>query len=118
MATTEQVPSRRPPAPDRLIAKERYTSQEFLNRELDKMWSKVWQIACLDSDIPNPGDYYEYRIGLESILVVRGLDEQVRAFMNVCQHRGRLIKQGCGHSTELRCPFHGWTWNLDGTLSD
>ncbi len=119
MAVTEKQPAaRRPPAPGRLLAKERYTSQEFLNKELQKMWSKVWQIACIESDIPNPGDHYEYRIGMDSILVLRDLTGQVRAFKNVCQHRGRMIKLGCGHSMELRCPFHGWTWNLDGTIAD
>jgi phenylpropionate dioxygenase-like ring-hydroxylating dioxygenase large terminal subunit len=118
MATTEQPTSRRPPAPTQLIAKERYTSQEFLNSELDTMWSRVWQIACLESDIPNPGDYCEYTIGLESVLVVRGFDGVVRAFLNVCQHRGRQLRQGAGNTHQLRCPFHGWTWNLDGTLAE
>lgn len=118
MATTEQPTSRRPPAPAQLIAKERYTSQEFLNSELAKMFSRVWQIACLESDIPNPGDYHEYKIGLESVLVVRGSDGVIRAFLNVCQHRGRQLRQGCGNAHQLRCPFHGWTWNLDGTLAE
>jgi nitrite reductase/ring-hydroxylating ferredoxin subunit len=116
-AVSAQPSALRPPAPPQLIPKERYTSQEFLDLELSKMWSMVWQIACMDSDIPNVGDFYTYDIGKESILVVRESADVVRAFHNVCQHRGRPLKQGCGTTRELRCGYHGWTWNLDGTLA-
>jgi phenylpropionate dioxygenase-like ring-hydroxylating dioxygenase large terminal subunit len=118
MTTTEQLPARRPPAPAELIPKERYTSREFHDKELAKMWSRVWQIACLDSDIPNVGDYATYEIGLESVLIVRESEDVISAYLNVCQHRGRRIMQGCGHARQLRCQFHGWTWNLDGTLAE
>jgi phenylpropionate dioxygenase-like ring-hydroxylating dioxygenase large terminal subunit len=113
-----RLPTTRPPAPTDLLDKQRYLSQEFADAELARMWSKVWQIACMDSDIPNVGDYYEYTIGRESILVVRTgpADDEVVAYHNVCQHRGRPLKQGCGNAEKLQCPYHGWTWNLDGSL--
>jgi phenylpropionate dioxygenase-like ring-hydroxylating dioxygenase large terminal subunit len=107
---------RRPPAPTQLIPKERYLDKAYLELELQKMWSKVWQVACLDSDIPNVGDFYEYQIGLESILVVRSAEDTISAFHNACQHRGRPLKSGCGTVAELRCPYHGWTYALDGSL--
>jgi phenylpropionate dioxygenase-like ring-hydroxylating dioxygenase large terminal subunit len=112
-----QLPTVRPAAPTNLLAKDRYLSDEFAMAELTKMWSRVWQIACMDADIPNVGDYYEYRIGRESVLVVRETDDSVRAYHNVCQHRGRPIKQGRGNAQQLQCPYHGWTWKLDGTIA-
>jgi phenylpropionate dioxygenase-like ring-hydroxylating dioxygenase large terminal subunit len=113
-----EIPSGRPPAPTRLIPKERYTSGEYLDRELKKMWPRVWQVACMDTDIPNAGDFYEYQIGQESVLVVRESADTLRAFHNVCQHRGRPLKQGCGNVSQFRCPYHGWTYALDGRLTD
>jgi nitrite reductase/ring-hydroxylating ferredoxin subunit len=80
------------------------------------MWSRVWQLACMESDIPSVGDYYEYEIGDQSVLVVRESEDRVRAYHNVCQHRGRRLRSGQGNSAMLRCPYHGWTWGLDGRL--
>jgi len=117
MAITEARPSaRRPPAPVGRIARDRYTSPEFFAEEMERVWPRTWQLACLDSDIPNVGDYYEYEIGPYSILVVRTAADEIRAYQNVCMHRGRKIKSGQGNSDRLRCPYHSWTWNLDGTL--
>ena len=113
-----RLPTVRPAAPTDLLDKQRYLSGDFLLAEVTKMWSKVWQIACMDSDIPGVGDYYEYRIGRESILVVRVAPDQIKAYHNVCQHRGRPIKQGRGNAQRLQCPYHGWSWNLDGSLRD
>lgn len=96
----------------------RYTSQEFFDREMELMWRRTWQWACREEHIPEPGDYYVYEIGKYSIIVIRGEDMDIRAFYNVCQHRGTKLRwhQGVGHAREVRCPFHGWTWNLDGSL--
>lgn len=93
----------------------RYTSPEFLRREYTSMWSRVWQMACREEDIPEPGDYHVYDIGTTSVLIVRQPDGGIRAFQNVCLHRGRLLKERSGHAQFLRCPFHAFTWNLDGT---
>jgi phenylpropionate dioxygenase-like ring-hydroxylating dioxygenase large terminal subunit len=101
------------------IPKERYTSREFARLELERMWPYVWQLACRESDVANPGDYYEYRIGEESILIVRERSERLHAFYNVCQHRGNRLREGRGNCrSELRCPYHWWCYNLDGSLKD
>jgi phenylpropionate dioxygenase-like ring-hydroxylating dioxygenase large terminal subunit len=101
-----------------LFGKDCYISPEWHRREVERLWGKVWQLACLEQDIPNTGDHLEYVIANQSILVVRDADGGVRAFFNVCRHRGSRLKVGCGHSKEIRCSFHAWAWNLDGTLKD
>jgi phenylpropionate dioxygenase-like ring-hydroxylating dioxygenase large terminal subunit len=118
IAEEARTDARRPAPPSHLIDPKAYTDPERLRLEFDRLWSKVWQVACLDTDIPNPGDYYEYVIGNWSIVVVRQADGNLKAFHNVCAHRGRRIKSGCGHSDSLQCPYHLWTWNLDGTLAN
>jgi nitrite reductase/ring-hydroxylating ferredoxin subunit len=117
-ARSQRPGERRPPAPTRTIGAERYTSPEFLRREFEHVWSKVWQLACLGSDIPEVGDHHLYEIGRASILVVRSAPDTIQAFHNVCLHRGRKIKTSCGNSAELRCPYHSFTWALDGTLKE
>ncbi|HVA82440.1 MAG TPA: aromatic ring-hydroxylating dioxygenase subunit alpha [Candidatus Binataceae bacterium] len=101
------------------IPKERYTSRKFARLELEKMWPHVWQLACRETDVANPGDYYEYRIGEESILIIREQAERLRAFYNVCQHRGNRLREGQGNChSEIRCPYHWWCYNLDGSLKN
>lgn len=97
---------------------ERYRSREFHDLEVEKVWKKVWQFACREHDIPEAGDHTLYEIADLSVLIVRGHDMQIRAFPNSCLHRGRALKDHPGRSDELRCPFHGWAWNLDGTLKE
>jgi choline monooxygenase len=96
----------------------RYTSPAFARREHERMWKRVWQMACRAEDIPVPGDFVEYTIGDQSFLVVRGDDGAIRAFANVCRHRGNTLKSGAGHCREIRCRYHGWCWALDGRLAD
>ncbi|MDJ0847914.1 MAG: aromatic ring-hydroxylating dioxygenase subunit alpha [Myxococcota bacterium] len=96
---------------------ERYVSPEFHRVEVEKIWRKVWQMACREEEIPEVGDRVVYDIADHSIVVVRSAPDQVRAFHNVCLHRGRQIVQTPGGGDRLRCPFHGWAWNLDGTLA-
>ncbi|MAI80639.1 MAG: iron-sulfur protein [Deltaproteobacteria bacterium] len=95
---------------------DRYTSQAFHDLEFEKIWKKVWQFACREEQIPEVGDHQIYDIGKLSILIVRGQDAIIRAFHNTCLHRGRALKDRPGRSLQLQCPFHGWTWNLDGSL--
>lgn len=100
------------------VPTERYTSAAFARREQDRLWKRVWQMACRAEDIPNPGDFIEYTIGDQSFLVVRGDDGAIRAFANVCRHRGNTLKEGRGSCTRIRCRYHGWSWQLDGRLAD
>ena len=99
------------------IPKQRYTSADFARLEWERMWTKVWLLAGRESDIPEPGDYFSFEIGGESILVIRQDDGGIAARYNVCKHRGnRLREPGRGHASEFQCPFHGWRYALDGTL--
>jgi nitrite reductase/ring-hydroxylating ferredoxin subunit len=98
------------------IAVERYTSAEFHQLEVDKVWTKVWQMACREEDIPEVGDHLSYDIVGRSILVVRSAPDVIEAFHNVCPHRGRRLKETRGRDVELRCAFHGFAWQLDGCL--
>ena len=97
---------------------DRYTSREFHDLEVEKVWKRCWQFACREEQIPEPGDHVVYEIAEIGVLVVRGEDRVVRAFANTCLHRGRALKDGPGRSEAIRCPFHAWTWNLDGSLKE
>ncbi len=100
------------------LAAGRYTSPDFFRREVEKMWPNVWQFAARDEDMPEPGDVVVYENAGRSYLVVRQEDGSVRAFHNVCLHRGRKLRLESGYSKEFKCPFHGFTWNTNGTLKE
>jgi len=98
---------------------ERYFSREFHDLEVEKLWGRVWQLACHEDDIPNVGDVINYDIASLSYIVVRTGEDEFAAYPNACRHRGRKLvdcrKEGLG---AFRCPFHGWSWNLDGSLKE
>ena len=96
----------------------RYTSAAWHEREVEKLWKKVWQFACREEDIPEPGDHYRYDIAGMSFLVVRTETGELKAYPNACLHRGRMLKEFDGNAAELRCPFHGFCWKLDGQLKE
>ncbi|HEY5680482.1 MAG TPA: aromatic ring-hydroxylating dioxygenase subunit alpha [Pseudomonadales bacterium] len=100
------------------ISIERYISKEWHDREVERLWKRVWQFACREEDIPDPGDHYRYDIAGMSFLVVRTESGAIRTYPNACLHRGRMLKEFDGHASELRCPFHGFAWHLDGSLKD
>lgn len=97
---------------------ERYTSPDFFRRELEKMWPRVWQFAAREEDIPEPGDFALYENAGRSYLVTRQPDGSIRAFHNVCLHRGRKLRLESGSAAEFKCPFHGFAWNTDGSLKN
>ena len=97
---------------------ERYISRAWHRREVDQLWSRVWQFACREEHIPAAGDYIIYDIAELSYLVVRQTDGTIKAFPNACLHRGRQLKEYNGQCSELRCAFHGFTWRLDGALAN
>lgn len=106
-----------PPQRPTLVPADRYYAPEFAALEVERMWPRVWQFACTVDHVSEPGDYFEYRCGPYSVLVVRGDDGELRAFQNVCRHRGNALCAGAGAQLrELRCGYHGWTWDLQGTL--
>jgi nitrite reductase/ring-hydroxylating ferredoxin subunit len=95
---------------------ERYTSQGFFDLEAERMWPRVWQMACREEELVEPGDTCVYDIVGKSFLVTRDGAGAIRAYYNSCLHRGRKLMLEGGHSESFRCPFHGITWNLDGSL--
>jgi nitrite reductase/ring-hydroxylating ferredoxin subunit len=98
------------------VPKERYIADEFLALELERMWSRVWQIACREEDVAAAADYATYDIGDQSVVITRDDDGAVHAFHNVCLHRGTRLAVGSGHVADgtFRCPFHAWRYALDG----
>jgi phenylpropionate dioxygenase-like ring-hydroxylating dioxygenase large terminal subunit len=100
------------------IPHERYTSRAWHDLEVERLWSRVWQFACREEHIPEPGDYIVYEIAGKSYVVVRQADGSIKAFPNACLHRGRQLKDYDGRCSELRCAFHGFAWELDGSLAD
>ncbi|MEN3976432.1 aromatic ring-hydroxylating dioxygenase subunit alpha [Emcibacter sp. SYSU 3D8] len=99
------------------ISSEEYTSADFMQREMDMVWAKVWNVGGLASEIPEPGDYITHQLGKESILMVRQDDGAVKAFFNVCQHRGNRLVYGDDGSADLfTCVYHGWQFARDGEL--
>lgn len=100
------------------LSTERYTSQAYADLEAEKMWPNVWQFAARDEDCPNPGDSIVFDNAGKSFLIVRQEDGSVKAFYNVCLHRGRKLRSQSGNVSELKCPFHGFSWNHDGQLKN
>jgi phenylpropionate dioxygenase-like ring-hydroxylating dioxygenase large terminal subunit len=98
--------------------KSRYISPDWLDRELQCVWGKTWQAAAHLSDLRQPGDYLVYELGQESILLACNDDGQIKAFYNVCQHRGvKLVDRHCGNSDGFRCPYHSWRYDNGGRLN-
>jgi phenylpropionate dioxygenase-like ring-hydroxylating dioxygenase large terminal subunit len=103
------------------IGAEAYTSAEYARAERDKLWRKVWQQVGRIEEIPEVGNYLAYEIHDDSIIIVRTAADSIKAYHNVCPHRGRRLvdipegeKQGCGRKTAFTCGFHGWRFNLEG----
>lgn len=115
--TRPPVQQREVPLRDFLaIPKERYMCPDFAKLEAEKLWRKVWQVACREEEIREVGDYIEYQIVGISILVVRTAPDLVKAFFNTCLHRGARLKADCGNAREIMCRWHGWRWKLDGSI--
>lgn len=101
------------------IATDRFHKKEYHDLEVEKIWKKVWQMTCREDDIPEVGDYFSYEIAHLKYLVVRTGEREFKAFPNACLHRGRLLREQSGKkATEFRCPYHGWSWRIDGTLKE
>lgn len=99
---------------DDFVPKDVYYSQDFAELEAERLWPFVWQIACRAEELPHVGDYVTYDIVDDSIIVVRASETEIRAYHNVCSHRGRRLTAACGHSKEFVCRFHGWRYDLHG----
>ncbi len=98
---------------------DRYHSRDFMNREWEQMWTRVWHIGGLKAQFEEPGDVVTHNIGPESILMVMGEDGQIRAYHNLCLHRGnRLVYAEEAHLPQIVCSYHGWRYDYNGVVQD
>ncbi len=99
------------------ISTDRYTSREYAGRERELIWNRVWQVAGRVDELPETGDWKEYRFYDQSYLIVRGSDGEIRGFVNACRHRGNVLcPDKKGHAARFTCPYHLWSFALDGRL--
>jgi phenylpropionate dioxygenase-like ring-hydroxylating dioxygenase large terminal subunit len=100
----------------RRIPRERGFSQEIHDQEVRGLWSRVWQMVCREDEIAKVGDSVLHQVADREYIVVRADAGTIKAFPNTCLHRGRRLRTCDGPLARLRCPFHGFTWKLDGEL--
>jgi choline monooxygenase len=94
-----------------------YLDEDLANLEQKTVFSKSWQVAARVEQLQQPGSYVTCTIAGEPVIVVRGTDSVLRAFFNVCRHHAAAVMtESSGVATQLRCPYHGWTYSLDGRL--
>lgn len=93
-----------------------YTSPEFYQREVERIWRKVWNFIGSADQIRNNGDYFTINFTGVPVIVLRDHDGKVRAFANTCRHRGSELLEGRGNCKLIVCPYHSWSYELNGTL--
>ena len=94
-----------------------FVSPDVFADEQHKIFSKEWLLIGHQSQLPGAGEFFVVTVADESLIVVRDQQRQIRAFYNVCRHRGsRLKEEACGHTSAIQCPYHAWTYALDGRL--
>ena len=100
------------------IPRERYYDPDFMNREWEFLWTKIWHIAGREQQLQDPGDYIVHDFGHESVMVIRQHDGSLRGFYNACGHRASRLVWNNSSQESFFCPYHGWRWGLDGVLLD
>jgi len=101
-----------------VVAPDRYFSREFMALEWQHLWPRVWLLAGVTSDIPEPGDFFVFDHGHESIVLVRQDDGGIKAFFNVCPHRGnKICLTDMGSVPKFTCAFHSWQFECNGKLA-
>lgn len=108
-----------PPSPRQLhhLPIEAYTSQEWFDREQEHIFSKTWRYAGFVEDLSEPGQYLSVQAGLNNLFVILGHDGELRAFHNICRHRGTQLLRAVGKTKKaIACPYHDWTYDLNGRL--
>src|SRR5215470_5604935 len=89
-----------------------YTDPVLYSQERDKIFRRTWQYVGPAEQLASPGDFFTATVGEVPIVVVKGKDEQIRAFANVCRHRGAIVvREQEGHRTSLQCHYHAWTYD-------
>jgi choline monooxygenase len=100
-----------------LLPPEAYYSAEWYEREQRELFGRTWNLVAYESDVPHPGDHLPVQVGSTPVLIVRGHDGTLRAFVNMCRHRGMELVCEAGHTDgNVRCPYHGWEFTTEGAL--
>jgi phenylpropionate dioxygenase-like ring-hydroxylating dioxygenase large terminal subunit len=107
---------RRPLLSAETLPPECYSSAEFYRREVSEIFHKCWNLVGREDYVKAPGDYFTHEVAGTSMIVMRGEDGVIRAFANVCRHRGAQLLQGEGNCRAIRCPYHSWVYNCQGGL--
>src|SRR6201990_1912615 len=105
-----------PPRGDRTLPFSWYSDEELLRRERARIFARSWQYAGRADDVAEPGSFLATDAGGIPILVTRDQEGALRAFLNVCRHRGAVLTDGCGRRATIQCHCHAWTYDLDGSL--
>ena len=100
------------------IDAERYFSRDFMKQEWDQLWSKIWHIAGRESQLEEAGDYLVHTFMRESVIIAKQRDGSLKGMYNVCAHRAQRLVWDSGSLDQFFCPYHGWTFDIDGTLVD
>lgn len=111
-----KLPDPNAAAPVRALAPGYYVDPEVFEREKERIFFRTWQFAAHASQLEHPGDYVVFEICGQNLFVLRGSDNELRGFYNVCQHRAHELLQGTGNVRLIACPYHAWTYTTDGRL--
>lgn len=98
------------------VPRSRYHTREYLQLEIEHLFHGTWIAACRLEEVEAPGSFLELEVAGRSVLVLRDGDGQLNVVHNMCRHRGTRLARGRGRAAKLMCPFHGWRWNLDGSI--
>ncbi len=106
-----------PPVRGDAITGDRYFSPEWMHKEWERIWTKIWHLGAMEQEFEDEGDWVRHDFMKESVIIVRQADGGFKAFYNACRHRGnRLALHETGGGDAITCSYHGWKWGIDGVL--
>lgn len=101
---------------DKTLSAKFYTEPEAMAAEIRDLFYTTWQFVCHVSDLPESGDFYAFSLHGQDYFLVRTMEGDIRGYSNVCPHRGHRLVEGTGNKSRITCPYHAWTFGLDGQL--
>ncbi|MBM3941183.1 MAG: Rieske (2Fe-2S) protein, partial [SAR202 cluster bacterium] len=100
-----------------LVSREIHVDEDIYKLEQERVFARVWLFVGHESQIPKPGDYFVGRMGEESVIMARDRQDKIHVFLNSCRHRGmKVCRYDEGNTPVFTCPYHGWSFGLDGKL--